>query len=174
MVTTLYSGILLDTSFLIQLTNSDAPEHMAAQTYFGLARSKKIGLYLSPLVLAEFEVKQCLSPEIRAALIPAIFDLLDGKHAAEFQKAINRDSEDQREMVRVDSMLMAQAHARQLVAILTNDKKTLAKHLERLRAQNLTHVHAIVLSDGFEEARLLNPAQQNLNLAGPQMTLHLK
>ena len=167
MGTAMQSGILLDTSFLIQLAKVDAPQHRVAQDYFELAIRKDIPLYLSALVLAEFEVRQPLRADVRGALRPAMFDFVDGKYAARFQNNTVRDQDDDRAMVRIDTMLMAQAHARQLVAILTNDKNTLAKYLGRLRDKNLTSVQTIVLSDGFDEARLLNPVQWSLDLSLP-------
>ncbi len=160
-----HQGILLDASFLIRLTNENDPLHLSAQAYFEAAKKEKIPLHLSAIVVAEFEVKQTLRPEIRDALIPAPFDYIEGKRAAQFQREIgDRDPGDSRADLRIDTLLMAQAHTRKLGAILTNDKNTLAKYLARLRMKNLTNVHAIVLSDGFEPARLKTPAQSNLQM----------
>ena len=116
-------------------------------------------------MIAEFEVKQTLRAEIRDALIPAPFDYIEGKRAALFQREMGeRDAGDSRAILRIDTLLMAQAHTRKLGAILTNDNRTLAKYLARLRAKNLTEVHAIVLSDGFEPERLKKPTQLNLQI----------
>jgi hypothetical protein len=116
-------------------------------------------------VVAEFEVKQILRAEIRDALIPAPFDYVEGKRAALFQREMcERDPGDSRAMLRIDTLLMAQAHTRRLGAILTNDSRTLDKYLASLRAKNLTNVHTIVLSDGFELSRLKTPGQLNLQM----------
>lgn len=161
----LHQGILLDTSFLIRLTNENEPLHLTAKAYFDAANKANIPLHLSALVVAEFEVKHPLSTDIRDALIPAPFDYIDGKRAALFQREVGeRDPGDSRAILRIDTLLMAQAHRRNLGAILTSDKNTLAKYLARLREKNLTNVHAIVLSDGFELSRLKTPGQLNLQM----------
>lgn len=160
-----HQGILLDTSFLIRLTNEKDPLHLIAKAYFDAAVKEKIPMHLSALVLAEFELNQNLPVALRFAMIPATFDMLDGKRAAQFQKAIGKnDPGDDRGNLKVDTMLMAQTQQRKLGAILTNDKSTLDKYLGRLREVKLTEVQAILLSEGFEPERLKKPAQRNLQM----------
>ncbi len=160
-----HQGILLDTSFLIRLTNENDPLHPVALAYFEVAGKEKIPLHLSAIVVAEFEIKQILRAEIRDALIPAPFDYVEGKRAALFQREMcEREPGDSRAMLRIDTLLMAQAHTRRLGAILTNDSRTLDKYLASLRAKNLTNVHTIVLSDGFELSRLKTPGQLNFQM----------
>jgi predicted nucleic acid-binding protein len=164
----MHSGILLDSSFLIRLTNGADALHLTAKAYFDAATKLKIPMHLSTLVVAEFEVNQELPAELRNAMIPTPFDYIDGKRAALFQKVIGgRYPDDNRTALRIDTLLMAQAHMRKLGAILTNDRKTLAKYLSRLRDEQKTEVHAILLSDGFEENRLKNPSQSSLQLPLP-------
>ncbi len=160
-----HQGILLDASFLIRLTNENDPLNPNARAYFEAARKANIPLHLSALAVAEFEVKHALPRDIRNALVPAPFDYIDGKRAALFQREVGeRDPGDNRAVLRIDTLLMAQAHQRKLGAILTNDNRTLAKYLARLREKNLTNVHAIVLSEGFELSRLKTPGQLNLQM----------
>ena len=110
-----HQGILLDASFLIRLANENDQLHPNARAYFEAARKADIKLHLSALAVAEFEVKCALPSDIRNALVPAPFDYMDGKRSALFQRELSeRDPGDSRAVLRIDTLLMAQAQPAQI------------------------------------------------------------
>lgn len=54
-------GALLDTSFLISLSNADRTDHLTAKRYFIEMINRGTAMYLSTIVISEFEVRQRIS-----------------------------------------------------------------------------------------------------------------
>ena len=63
-----------------------------------------------------------------------------------------RDSEDKRAVVVADLQLIAQAAAEGIPFILTEDRNTLSKYVERASLAGCCQCRAVLLSDGFEAA----------------------
>lgn len=55
------NSVLLDTSFLITFANPDRSHHHAARQYFRECIQRQIPMYLSAIVISEFQVKQAIN-----------------------------------------------------------------------------------------------------------------
>ena len=71
-------------------------------------------------------------------------------------RSFTRDDGDDRTAVKDDVKLIAQAVCESITHVLTDDKNTLAKYIDRLRAEGRANLRAIVLSNGFDAAWLNN------------------
>jgi hypothetical protein len=87
--------------------------------------------------------------------------------AARLWNALDRDSGDNRVVVRDDIKLMAQAAHESIPFILTEDASTLYKYCERLRNAGVLRVKAIKLVDGFDSCALREDGQRGLSLDQP-------
>lgn len=69
---------------------------------------------------------------------------------------LQRDVGDDRVAVKDDIKLITQAQCESITHVLTEDRSTLAKYLDRLRSQGKCNVRPIVLANGFDAAWLNN------------------
>lgn len=143
-------GSPVDTSFLITLANANRPNHAVARSYFRHSLELGLPLYLSTLVAAEFERRQPIADVGLQNFIVLPLNLPEAATAARLTNALERDDADHRGSVLVDFLLLAQAHDNGAVAILTEDRKTLAKYCNRL------------LEDGFDPEQLVDPPNPGL------------
>ena len=149
-------SILLDTSFLISLTDPSRTYHQAADQYFRESLARGVPLYLSAIAMSEFQVKQTVNDLPLRSLIVLPFNIDHAMQVGILMRNFSRDSGDDRSAVKDDVKLVAQAVCESITHVLTEDKNTLAKYVNRLRDAGLSNVRPIVLSDGFEAAWLNN------------------
>ncbi|MBK7127877.1 MAG: hypothetical protein IPM74_14430 [Crocinitomicaceae bacterium] len=102
--------------------------HQNAKDYFKYFLEKKIDMYLSTIVIAEYSVKDDANnlPIEFVKIIP--FDFFDGKTAGEFH-AILIDNKKQvanieRNVIKDDCKLIAQIYNRGIDGYITKDKKS--------------------------------------------------
>ena len=75
-------GVLLDTSFLIALSNPAESGHAAAQSYFRYFEEDGILMFLSTIVAAEFYQRQSLPRALFEAMVVLPFNHDDAQAAA--------------------------------------------------------------------------------------------
>jgi predicted nucleic acid-binding protein len=150
------SSILVDTSFLISLADSNRAQHAVATQYFQEALRRNVPLYLSAIVISEFQVKQAITdlPLRNFNVLP--FNIDHAMTAGLLMRSLNRDSGDDRVAIKDDMKLVAQTVCESITHILTEDTNTLAKYLDRLRKTGECTTQAILLADGFDAAWLNN------------------
>ncbi|MFM2112420.1 MAG: hypothetical protein RLZZ271_1080 [Pseudomonadota bacterium] len=151
----------MDTSFLITLADSTRSNHQTAIRYLRKALETGCPLYLSAIVASEFQVKQPVTdlPLRNFHVLP--FNIDHAMTTGQLMKAITRDQGDDRVAVKDDLKLLAQMVCDSITHILTEDKNTLVKYLNRLNEMGETSAQAIVLEDGFDAA-WFNGGQRNL------------
>lgn len=121
-------SVLLDTSFCIRLLKSNDDLHENAKAYFQYFLEKKIEIYLSSIVVAEYAVKDDPAnlPLEFAKIIP--FDFFDGKTAGEFHAILlnqkNKLEQFDRIVIKDDCKLMAQLYNRGIQGYITKDRKS--------------------------------------------------
>lgn len=143
-------GALVDTGFLISLAREDRDNHDAAVAYWRYLRENNILIFLSVIVVSEFEVKQPIDDRIRRACIPLLFNWNDATCAAEFDRIREKESGAERQAVKDDIKIIAQAVQADVAYVITDDHNTFAKYAERLREKGLVRFSTIVLRDGFD------------------------
>lgn len=161
-------SVLLDKSFLISLVDASPsrPNHSTAAKYYRLMLEQQVPMFFSAIVAAEFAIKQPLTdlPLKNFRTIP--FNIPHSIEAARLWNLLarDRDSGDNRAVVRDDVKLMAQAAHESIPLILTEDASTLFKYCDRLRNDGQIKVRAIKLLDGFDPGALGADGQLGLHL----------
>jgi hypothetical protein len=152
-------GALLDTSFLITLVGRGRPHHETAKQYWKYFLENHIPLYLSSIVTSEFWVKQALPPEILRLCIPVPFNHDHAVKCAELYSSRLQGQPGQRDAIKDDLKLIAQAELVQAANLITDDDETMFKHCEGFKAAGAVSFQAIKLKDGFRKS-FLNPGGQ--------------
>lgn len=142
--------VLLDTSFLISLADAARPNHATAETFLRYFMEKRIPILFSTIVASEFGVMQPVTdlPLHMFEIIP--FNMPHACKAAELNFNRARTTADDRNVVKDDFKLIAQAVEEQATHVLTEDARILFRYCERLRAEGKTAVRAVKLADGFD------------------------
>lgn len=151
--------VMLDTSFLIAYADPSREYHSVAKAYFREAIRIQSALLLSTLVVAEFERRQALSTLGLGNFRVMPFNFDDGQEAARLAEALSsRDAGDDRICLAADVKIIAQAKRAGAGIILTEDHKSMAKYVDRLRDTNNLDCYAVLTRDGFDAGKLVDPA----------------
>jgi len=159
--------ICVDTSFLITFADPSRPNHSVAVDYFRYCVGNGHMLYLSTLVVAEFEFGQPITdlPLGNFHILP--FNFRHAVKSAIFHRQIKSTEpvdEANRSVVRNDLKILAQAEIEECSIILSEDANTLTRWAERLRSSNQCRVSSILLKDGFRADELRHPEQKTLGI----------
>lgn len=131
-------SILLDTSFCIRLLKNNDDLHQNAKDYFKYFMEKKIEIFLSSIVVAEYSVKDDPAnlPLEFVKIIP--FDFFDGKTAGEFHSILlnHKDQVEniERNVIKDDCKLMAQLFNRNIQGYITKDRKSFGQIIAPIQA----------------------------------------
>jgi len=157
-------SVLLDTSFLISLVDSNRAHHAIAKQYYKYLLEQKIPLYFSAIVASEFAIKQPITDLELHNFIPLPFNIPHSMKAAALWNLLDgRDSGDNRAVIKDDMKIIAQALSEKIPFILTDDAKTFYKYCERLRLSNDLNIKAIKLEDGFQSEAILSKLSHSEN-----------
>ncbi len=159
--------ICVDTSFLITFADPTRPNHRTAVEYYRHCLEAGHLLCLSTLVVAEFECGQSVTDLPLASFHIVPFNFRHAMESAKYQKFLKSnpvEKTENRNVVRNDLKILAQAQLEHCTVILTEDANTLTKWAERLRAANLCGISTILLKDGFRPDELTNPDQKTLGI----------
>jgi predicted nucleic acid-binding protein len=131
------NSILLDTSFCIRLLKNNDDLHQNAKDYFKYFLEKKIEMYISTIVIAEYSVKDDPT-HLPLEFVKIIsFDFFDGTTAGEFHSILLNDKEllkkIGRDIVKDDCKLIAQLFNRNIQGYITKDRKSFSKFFEPLQ-----------------------------------------
>src|SRR4051812_31888290 len=119
------AGALLDTSFLITLGGRDRAHHGAAKRFWKHFLENQIPLFLSTIVVSEFSVKQTLGPEILRHCVVLPFNYQDALKSAELQQLRYSAAGANRDALKDDLKLIAQAEIAQAQFLITDDSDTM-------------------------------------------------
>jgi predicted nucleic acid-binding protein len=143
-------SVLLDTSFCIRLLKSNDELHQNAKDYFKYFLEKKIDIYLSSIVIAEYAVKDDPTnlPLEFVKIIP--FDYFGGKTAGEFHAILLNQKEQlvkiDRNVIKDDCKLMAQLYNRGIQAYITKDRKSFTQIIAPIMSAKKFEVKLVDLS----------------------------
>jgi predicted nucleic acid-binding protein len=159
--------VSLDTSFLISFADPSRPNHTTAVDYYRHCQSQRIPMVISTIAAGEFEVGQRITdlPLQNFRIQP--YNLPHAIKAAVLMRALRQTGqppEERRAVIINDLKLIAQADEDAITVIITEDRSTLAKMVERLREASHCNVRVILLSDGFTPGRLTTPDQSEFPL----------
>jgi hypothetical protein len=143
---------MLDTSFLISMSDSSRPHHDAAIAYYRECTRRQVPMYLSTIVISEFQVKQAINdlPLRNFIVLPFNFD--HAMRCGLIIRSLTRDPNDDRVRVKDDLKLLAQCDCETISHLISEDSSTLAKYLDRAVSNNLAPTKSILLKNGYEPA----------------------
>ena len=145
------NGVLLDTSFLITLVDRTRPNHAVAMRYFKECARQQIPMYLSAIVISEFQVKQGINDLPMRHFVVLPFNIDHAMRCGLLTRQLQRDAGDDRVRVKDDVKLIAQCYCEGISHLLSEDGSTLVKYLQRLMPDGATPgTRAIVLNGGFD------------------------
>lgn len=144
--------MLLDTSFLITFATPERPHHDAARQYFRACVGRQIPMYLSAIVISEFQVRQAINdlPLRNFTVLP--FNIDHAMRCGFLVRQLARDAADDRVRVKDDFKLIAQCDCEGISHLLSEDASTLVKYLQRAQAPGVPITQSILLKDGFDAA----------------------
>jgi predicted nucleic acid-binding protein len=157
------TSALLDTSFLISLTNQTRETHDIAHQYYKYMIEQKITLFLSSIVVSEFCVRQPITdlPLRNFKILP--FNVPDAIESADIYNKLkgNLQGNDSRTVIRNDINIIAQAIKANIPVVLTDDARTFYRDCEKLSNFG-KNVRAIVLKNGFDSSQLRFDGQKDI------------
>ena len=149
------NSVLLDTSFCIRLMKKDDSLHQNAYEFFEYFLKNNIEMYLSSIVISEYNVKDDVNnlPLQTMKIIP--FDFFDGKVAGQFYSFLfNNKSHTvgiERLVVKDDCKLIAQIFNRNIDAYITKDKKSFNQFFNPLQKEMNFKVELIDLEVSLKD-----------------------
>jgi predicted nucleic acid-binding protein len=151
--------VLVDTSFLITLFDDARPNHKVAKHYYKYFLDNGIELYLSTIVIAEFNQGQPISSVLGTGNFIALpFNIDDAIRTSEiaFQMGGVEKRGHGNPKYKDDIKLIAQADGWKIDFIITEDKSTLARYCENLKKGSIISTEAITIIDGYDTSRFNN------------------
>jgi hypothetical protein len=146
------NSVLLDTSFLISLSDPTRQHHAAAVSYYRECARRQVAMYLSTVVVSEFQVKQAINDLPLRNFVMLPFNVDHAMRCGLMIRQMPRDAGDDRVRVKDDFKLLAQCDCEAITHLISEDASTLAKYLDRARETGLASTRAVLLRDGFDEA----------------------
>ena len=146
------NSVLLDTSFLISFSDPARPHHAEALSYYRECVRRQIPMYLSTIVISEFQVKQAINDLPLRNFVVLPFNVDHAMKCGLIIRSMARDPEDDRVRVKDDFKLLAQCDCEAISHLISEDASTLAKYLDRARDTGLATTKAVLLRHGFDSA----------------------
>ena len=146
------NSVLLDTSFLITWSDPTRANHAAAMAYYRECVRRQVPMYLSAIVISEFQVKQAINDLPLRNFVVLPFNVDHAMRCGLIIRSMTRDPEDDRVRVKDDFKLVAQCDCESICHLFTEDASTLAKYLNRARDTGLAATKVVLLKDGFDAA----------------------
>lgn len=144
--------MLLDTSFLISLSDPTRAHHAAAVQYYKECVHRQVPMYLSTIVISEFQVKQAINDLPLRNFVVLPFNVDHAMRCGLIIRSMDRDLEDDRVRVKDDFKLLAQCDCEAISHLISEDVSTLAKYLDRARDDGLASTRVVLLREGFDAA----------------------
>lgn len=156
------NGVLADTSFLITLSNPARPNHLVAKRYFYELINRQVIMYLSSVVVSEYEVKQRIEDLGLHNFVGIPFNIDHAKVAGALMRPAlaSRPPDYPRNTVKDDLKLLAQCQVAGISHFLTDDNNCVT-NIESLRKSSGIESlpFGIFCGDAFSED-WFNPGNQ--------------
>ena len=144
------NSVLLDTSFLISLSDPTRVHHAVAERYYKECIARRVPMFLSTVVISEYQVKQAINDLPLRNFIVLPFNVDHAMACGLLVRTMPRDAGDDR--VKDDFKLIAQCQCDGFSHVLSEDASTLTKYVQRFRESGHVETRSILLKDGFDAA----------------------
>ena len=121
-------------------------------TYYRECVRREVPMYLSTIVISEFQVKQAINDLPLRNFVVLPFNVDHAMKCGLNIRNMVRDPQDDRVRVKDDFKLLAQCDCESISHLISEDASSLAKYLDRARNAGLTTTQAVLLRDGFDSA----------------------
>lgn len=159
-------GAVVDTGFLISLVDRTRPCHDVARQYYRFFLENGITMFLPTVVAAEFAVKQPVTdlPLRNFRVLP--FNLGDATRCADLNVTYYRNQygAGQRDAVKDDFKIIAQAVEQDARVLITEDQSTLSVYCDYLRTDGKVAFRVVGLQQGFDIALVNEDGQSEMPL----------
>lgn len=146
------NSVLLDTSFLISLSDPTRPHHNVAKRYYRECIERRVPMYLSTIVASEFHARQSINDLELRNFIVLPFNIDHAMTCGLLLHDVRRDASDDRVRIKDDFKLMAQCECEGISHLLAEDG-AMAKYVRRLNAAGRFMTKVVLLKDGYDPAR---------------------
>lgn len=109
-------------------------------------------MYLSTIVVSEFQVKQAINDLPLRNFVVLPFNVDHAMSCGLIIRGVARDPDDDRVRVKDDFKLVAQCDCESISHLFSEDVSTLAKYLRRAVDAGLASTKVVLLRDGFDGA----------------------
>jgi len=107
-------------------------------------------MYLSTIVISEFQVKQAINDLPLRNLVVLPFNVDHAMRCGVLIRQLSRDPTDDRVRVKDDFKLIAQCDGEGITHLLSEDESTLVKYLARSQAPGQLATQSVLLKHGFD------------------------
>ncbi len=146
------NSVLLDTSFLITLSDPARTNHAVASDYYRECVRRQVPMYLSTIVISEYQVMQAINDLPLRNFVVLPFNVDHAMRCGLIIRQMPRDLGDDRVRVKDDFKLLAQCDCESISHLISEDASTLAKYLDRARDTGLALTKTVLLRNGFDTA----------------------
>jgi predicted nucleic acid-binding protein len=161
------AGVLLDTSFLITLADKKRAHHETARRYWRHLLENQIPIFLSTIVVSEFCMKQEIPPDILRCCVVLPFNWDDAQRAAKLDWKRVRPKGIERDALKDDIKIIAQAARADAEFLITDDSDSLYRFCQTFKDAGDIGFKAIKLEDGFDRA-FFNGGQREFEEPPPE------
>ena len=146
------NSVLLDTSFLITLSDPARANHAVAADYYRECVRRQVRMYLSTIVISEYQVKQAINDLPLRNFVVLPFNVDHAMRCGLIVRQMQRDPVDDHVRVKDDFKLLAQCDCEAISHVVSEDTSTFTKYLDRARDTGLVPTKSVLLRDGFDAA----------------------
>ena len=115
------NSVLLDTSFLITFSDPTRANHAAAVQYYRECVQRQAPMYLSTIVISEFQVNQAINDLPLRNFVVLPFNVDHAMRCGLIIRSMVRDPEDDRVRVKDDFKLVAQCDCETVSHLISED-----------------------------------------------------
>jgi hypothetical protein len=144
------NSVLLDTSYLISFSDPTRLNHLTAVRYYKECVQRQVPMYLSSIVISEFQVRQAINDLPLRNFIVLPFNVDHAMACGLLIRRLQRDPADDRVRVKDDFKLIAQCECEGITHLLTEDKGILSKYLDQAQAESPSSTRSVLMRDGFD------------------------
>ncbi|MCD2339378.1 hypothetical protein LRH25_03385 [Ideonella azotifigens] len=120
--------------------------------YFRECVQRQVPMYLSSIVISEFQVKQAINDLPLRNFVVLPFNVDHAMRCGILVRQFQRDAEDDRVRVKDDFKLIAQCDCEGITHLLSEDAGTLVKYVARSQVPGAPSTRTVLLKDGFDTA----------------------
>ena len=155
-------SVLLDTTFLISLSDDRRTHHAKAVEFYKYFLEEKYAMILSSIATCEFCIKQPLTDLPLHNFKMLAFNITDSHHLSHLFESHFKNIGDSRIAIKDDFKLISQASYNKIDFIITEDEVMVDKLIKPLNEQSLLKTRPLFCPNGVSREFNIPPPTPNL------------